>query len=73
MGTVHPQGTASLSSVPGCLLVYSTKTLTRGIVPCISSTFTVSKTQVVEIMEIIMMDGDKSPKGKQAGASVCQQ
>lgn len=67
----HLQRTAS----PPCeaaLLVYRTKPFFRSILPWISNSFIFSKTQVVEIMEIIMMNGDKTPKGKQAGPSMYQ-
>lgn len=61
-----------LSSVPGCPACSHYKAIFQECFALDFQSFTFSKTQVVEIMEIIKTNGDKTPKGKQAGPSMCQ-
>jgi len=64
MGTASPQCEAAL-------LVYCTKPFFGSILPRISISLIFPKTQAVELLEIIMMDDDKVPRGKQSGPSMC--
>lgn len=65
----------SLSSACGCPACLLCKAiLFRSILPWISnSVITFPQAQAVEIREVMKIDGDKAPRGKQAGASTCLQ